>query len=190
MFVRELSPIPGRSYPGGVEIIQQKKAWISDELWLELAPLFPTARSRRRRHPGRLAIDHRRIFTGILFIVRTGISWRRLPTEMGCGSGISCFRRLKVWAADGTLLSLMEVLRHRWEPFHEVNWVRLFVDVESPVPPELAGALRGRIPASSICVIRDEGGRAVAVQLQPLGPEGLSATIPLVESPDGSLRFF
>lgn len=31
---------------------------------------------------------------GILFVVHTGISWERLPQELGFGSGMTCWRRL------------------------------------------------------------------------------------------------
>jgi hypothetical protein len=36
-------------------------------------------------------------FIGILFVLRSGIPWEMLPQEMGCGSGMSYWRRLRDW---------------------------------------------------------------------------------------------
>ena len=34
---------------------------------------------------------------GILFVLRSGIRWQMLPQELGCGSGMTCWRRLRDW---------------------------------------------------------------------------------------------
>ena len=39
--------------------------------------------------------------TGILFVLKTGIGWEDLPAEMNCGSGMTCWRRLRGWQAAG-----------------------------------------------------------------------------------------
>jgi transposase len=44
---------------------------------------------RRYRFPGRKRIDDRKLLTGILFVLQTGIPWEHLPQEMGCGSGMT-----------------------------------------------------------------------------------------------------
>ncbi len=69
---------------------------ISDELWAEVEPLIP-ARPRRRRYPGRKAIDDRLVLNGILHVLHTGIAWEDLPREYGYGSGVTCWRRLRTW---------------------------------------------------------------------------------------------
>ena len=61
---------------------------VSDELWELVAPLIPKL-ERRYRFPGRKRIDDRKVLTGILFVLRTGIPWEYLPKEMGCGSGMT-----------------------------------------------------------------------------------------------------
>jgi transposase len=33
--------------------------------------------------------------------MRSGIPWEMLPQEMGCGSGMSCWRRLRDWQQLG-----------------------------------------------------------------------------------------
>ena len=46
---------------------------------------------------GRKRLDDRRVLTGILFVLQAGIPWEYLPKEMGCGSGMTCWRRLQEW---------------------------------------------------------------------------------------------
>ncbi len=41
------------------------------------------------------------MLTGILFILQTGPRWDLLLREMGCGSGMSCWRRLRDWQTAG-----------------------------------------------------------------------------------------
>ncbi|WP_367117417.1 transposase [Acetobacter sp.] len=38
---------------------------------------------------------------GILFVLLTGIPWEMFPREMGCGSGIICWRWLRDWQTAG-----------------------------------------------------------------------------------------
>ncbi|SFM48028.1 Putative transposase of IS4/5 family, partial [Methylobacterium pseudosasicola] len=48
--------------------------------------------------------------TGILFVLRSGVPWEMLPAEMGCGCGMSCWRRLRDWQAAGVWARLHQVL--------------------------------------------------------------------------------
>ena len=59
---------------------------VSDELWGLIEPLIPKVQ-RRFRYPGRKRIDDRKVVTGIVFVLKTGIAWEYLPQEMGCGMG-------------------------------------------------------------------------------------------------------
>jgi transposase len=38
---------------------------------------------------------------GIIFLLRTGLPWRFIPKELGCGSGVTCWRRLHDWTRAG-----------------------------------------------------------------------------------------
>ncbi len=70
------------------------QALVSEELWAFVWPLIPPVK-RRYRYPGRRRIDDRKVLTGILFVLKTGIAWEDLPQELGCGSGMTCWRRLR-----------------------------------------------------------------------------------------------
>lgn len=71
---------------------------VTDELWDRIQPLLPV-RPRRFRYPGRKPLDDRQVLNGILFVLVTGIGWEHLPRELGYGSGMTCWRRLRDWNA-------------------------------------------------------------------------------------------
>ena len=66
---------------------------VSDALWSMVAPLLPVEPAKPKG--GRPRVDDRAALTGILFVLRTGIPWEMLPQEMACGSGVTCWRRLR-----------------------------------------------------------------------------------------------
>jgi len=69
---------------------------VSDELWNQIEPLLPPLPPRSPKG-GRPRVEHRPALRGIVFVLRTGIPWQHLPTEMGCGSGSTCWRRFADW---------------------------------------------------------------------------------------------
>jgi transposase len=77
------------------------KPIIDDELWKRIEPLLPQPKPRREKYPGRKPVPDRAALSGILFVLRTGLRWRDLPAEMGCGSGVTCWRRLHDWQEAG-----------------------------------------------------------------------------------------
>jgi transposase len=82
---------------------------LTDELWARLEPLIPV-HPRRFRHPGRRRADDRAALEGILYVVRTGIGWNRLPTTLFGASGAACWRRLAEWQEAGVWQRLHETL--------------------------------------------------------------------------------
>ena len=75
--------------------------WIaSDELCELVEPLLPV-KERRFRYPGRTRLPDRPALQGILFVLHTGIAWQHLPSELGFGSGVTCWRRLDGYDDEG-----------------------------------------------------------------------------------------
>lgn len=100
---------------------------VSDELWAVVEPLIPKV-ERRRRYPGRKRIPDRQVLAGILFVLRTGIPWEHLPQEMGCGSGVTCWRRLKQWHEQGVWQRLHELLLAKLREADQIDWSRAAID--------------------------------------------------------------
>src|ERR1035437_1239972 len=74
-------------------------ALLPDPLWDLVEPFLPAP--RRRPKGGRPRVSDRACLTGILFVLRSGISWQMLPQELGCGSGMTCWRRVRDWQQTG-----------------------------------------------------------------------------------------
>lgn len=106
------------------------KPLVDDELWALIEPLLPK-RTRRERYPGRLPLSDRQALTGILFVLRTGIPWEMLPQEMGCGSGMTCWRRLKVWQEAGVWERLHQTLLSKLRSVEKLDWARAIADSSS-----------------------------------------------------------
>src|SRR6059036_2559678 len=100
---------------------------VGDELWELFEPLIPKV-ERRFRYPGRKRIDDRKVLTGILFVLKTGIAWEHLPQELGCGSGMTCWRRLDEWQKAGVWQRLHELLLAKLRAAGEIEWSRAVAD--------------------------------------------------------------
>lgn len=78
---------------------------VSDELWAMVEPLIPPL-PPARGPGGRPRVPDRSALEGILYVLTTGCRWRDLPAEMNCGSGVTCWRRLRAWERAGVWLRL------------------------------------------------------------------------------------
>ena len=107
------------------------KLLVEDGLWELVQPLLPPPKARRWRYPGRRPLDNRKALTGILFVLKSGIPWEMLPQEMGCGSGMTCWRRLREWQEAGVWKKLHEVLLAKLREADKIDWSRAVVDSAS-----------------------------------------------------------
>ena len=105
------------------------KPLVTDELWDVVAPLLP----RRRAQPrgGRPWVDDRATLNGVLYVLRTGIAWRHLPTELGWGSGVTCWRRLREWQRRGVWKRLHRAMLDRLAAADQIDWTRAALDSRS-----------------------------------------------------------
>jgi hypothetical protein len=62
-----------------VTIVAPEDAKLTDVEWERVEPLLPPRRGR----VGRPLNDHREVLGGILWVARTGSSWREMPEEYG-----------------------------------------------------------------------------------------------------------
>ncbi len=105
---------------------------IDDALWELIEPLLPPPPAPRNPgRPGRRRIADRAALSGALFVLRSGIPWEMLPREMGCGSGMTCWRRLRDWQTAGVWEKVHRVLLARLRQADAIDFSRVIVDSSS-----------------------------------------------------------
>jgi transposase len=77
---------------------------LTDEHWEQLRPLLPP----QKPQTGRPAVDHRLVVEGMLWVVRTGSSWRELPERFGPWSTVSS--RYQRWCKEGIWTRILQIL--------------------------------------------------------------------------------
>ena len=106
-----------------------KRPLVTDELWGAIQPLLPMEPPKPKG--GRSRIEDRAALTGIIFVLKSGIPWEMLPQEMGCGSGMTCWRRLRDWQEAGVWDALYELLLDWLGAQDQIDWSRASLDSAS-----------------------------------------------------------
>jgi transposase len=108
------------------------KPLVPERLWKMIQPLPQRKGTRRRRDKsrrgGRPSISDRAALTGIVYVLKTGVPWEMLPAEMGCGSGMTCWRRLRDWQQAGVWRKLHQTLMDQLNAADKIDWSRAVVD--------------------------------------------------------------
>ena len=113
------------------------KPLVSDALWERIAPLSPPEPPKPKG--GRPRVPDRACLAGIIFVLKGGMPWEMLPQELGCGSGMTCWRRLRYWQDAGV-----------WDRLHQTA----LDDLGSCRCDRLGASLLWTVPVS-----RRKGGR-------------------------------
>jgi transposase len=107
---------------------------ISNELWAVLQRLIPefepSPKGGRRR-----SVDDRAALNGILYVLQSGIPWEELAQELGLGSGMTCWRRLRDWQAAGAWDKLHVAMLRRLREHDQIDWGRASIDGASVASP-------------------------------------------------------
>jgi transposase len=117
------------------------KELLPDALRARIAPLLPPEPPKPKG--GRPRVPDRAALTGILFVLKTGIPWEYLPAEMGCGSGMTCWRRLRDWYQAGVWRRLHQVLLEELAQADRIDWDRAALD-SAAVPAPRGAKKRAR----------------------------------------------
>lgn len=101
-------------------------AWrhLTDEQWEAVSKHLPKEKPSPKG--GRPRVDDRRCFEGILWILWTGAPWSELPKRYA--SPTTCWRRLKKWEEDGTLLELWRAFLAELAEADLIRWDECFID--------------------------------------------------------------
>ena len=121
------------------------KPLVSDALWESIKPLLPPEPPKPKG--GRPRVPDRAALTGILFVLKSGIPWEMLPPEMGCGSGVTCWRRLRDWQQAGVWARLHQSVLDRLGEADKIDWRRASVDTRSA--PLRSAPTTGSSPSAS-----------------------------------------
>jgi transposase len=139
------------------------KPLLPDELWHIIEPILPQQKPCSKG--GRPPVGNRDALTGILFVLKTGIPWEYLPQEMGCGSGMTCWRRLRDWQQAGIWDRIHHVLLNKLRHADQIDFSRTVVDSAS-----IRAVFGGRKPAP---IQRIDGNWAPNITSLPMPKEPL-----------------
>jgi transposase len=121
---------------------------VSDVLWKQIEPLLPPE-PEPSPLGGRPRVMNRQAFTGVVFVLRTGIPWQALPTEMGCGSGSTCWRRFAEWTRLAVWSKLHTLLLSQLGKAGAINLQRAVIDSAS-----VRAVFGGRTPVPTLRTAR------------------------------------
>lgn len=102
---------------------KQARGDLSDAQWTLIVGLFPTQRRGGKWN------DHRTVFDGILWVLRTGAPWRDLPDRYGKWQSV--YDRFNRARADGTFDRILKALRIRLDKDGLIDWDLWCVDGSS-----------------------------------------------------------
>lgn len=114
---------------------------IPDAVW----PLMQTILDEHypRRPKGHRRVDLRRVLNGIIFRLRTGCQWNRLPAVFGDDSTVH--RHFQHWCQQGVFEHLWAVLVEACNALHGVEWQWQAADTATG-KARLGGDVVGRNP--------------------------------------------
>jgi hypothetical protein len=101
---RVVSQALGGERPLETAAIAPEEATLTDEQWALVSRLLPPQRGGIGRPPN----DHRAVLGGILWVARTGSSWREMPEEYGKWE--TAYRRHELWLKQGLWQRILRVL--------------------------------------------------------------------------------
>lgn len=160
------------------------KPLLPDDLWELIEPLLPKRPPRPKG--GRPPLDDRKALTGILFVLKTGIPWEYLPQEMGCGCGMTCWRRLKAWFLADIWETIHTTLLSQLRFLKKIDFSRFLIDT-CHVRAVGGGAQTGPSPVdraklgSKIELITDAQGVPIVVDVCPANHNDNLDTIKLID---------
>ena len=114
---------------------------LPDELWNEIEQLFPEYEASP--DGGRPPTETRTVLTAVLFVLKTGIGWKDLPTEAFGVSYKTCTRRIDEWTDEGIWQQIHELFLAKLRGAGLLDWSRVLVDC-SLVKAPLGGPKPGR----------------------------------------------
>ncbi|MFF3249112.1 IS5 family transposase [Streptomyces sp. NPDC002870] len=95
---------------------------LTDIEWELLAPLIPRAGTGRPR------VDDRRILNGMVYKIRTGVTWRDLPERYGPWKTV--YTRFRRYALEGVFTRALQQIQAQAEAVGDIDWL---VQIDSTI---------------------------------------------------------
>ncbi|MGA5567849.1 IS5 family transposase [Streptomyces pseudogriseolus] len=95
---------------------------LTDQEWELLAPLIPQAATGRPR------VSDRQVINGMVYKIRTGISWRDLPERYGPWQTVCT--RFRRYAIDGVFTRALQQIQARADAAGDIDWL---VQIDSTI---------------------------------------------------------
>ena len=136
---------------------------------------------------GRPFLDDRKVLTGIIFILKTGLPWEDLPQEMGCGCGMTCWNRLRDWQTAGVWDQIHQILLNHLRSADRIDFERFIVDT-SHVRAVGGGEETGPSPVdrsklgSKHAILTDGQGMPLVIDTIPANTPDANQALPLVDA--------
>jgi transposase len=127
----------GRRRPEDRQPLKRRRGWrdVPDEFWDKVAPLIPE--NPRRAQGGRPAVPHRKVFNGILYVLRTGCQWKMMPREYGSGS--VAHAHFQTWCRSGVWARLWKLCLQEYDDLEGIQWSWQSVDSATVAAPVKGG---------------------------------------------------
>jgi transposase len=123
------------------------KSWtVSDILWNRIASLIPRPKRipgrkyKRRPGGGRKPIPPRKVFEGIVYVLRTGCQWKALPKQYGAASSVHKY--FLQWQRCGVFVKMWRRGLAEYDEMEGIAWSWQSIDgtmVKAPLAQEAVG---------------------------------------------------
>ncbi|MGA5769915.1 MULTISPECIES: IS5 family transposase [Streptomyces] len=134
---------------------------LTDQEWELLAPLIPQAATGRPR------VSDRQVINGMVYKIRTGISWRDLPERYGPWQTV--YTRFRRYAIDGVFTRALQQIQARADAAGDIDWL---VQIDSTIvrahqhaAAGRKGGISGRTNRNDHALGRSGGGLTTKVHL-------------------------
>ena len=120
---------------------------VSDAFWQRVEPHLPQPTRdpnksySRKKGGGRKPLDYRKVFEGIVYVLRTGVQWKALPKEV-YGSSSSIHAYFRQWEKVGVFLALWRAGLAEYDEMEGISWLWQSIDGamnKAPLAQEMVG---------------------------------------------------
>jgi putative transposase len=115
---------------------------VADEMWTKIEAALPPGKPVGS--VGRPALSNRRVYDGVVYVLRTGCQWKSLKTSW-FGAASSIHARFQSWREQGVWLRVFRMMLRYYNRMRRIQWNWQALDSKSVAAP-LGGDKTGKNP--------------------------------------------